>query len=97
MTGVATGRGRFVLLSAAGSTRGDGLPTVASRLVCHAFGFGGTTFRPGSSPADQANTVRRFGRAIQIELPGDPGPWKAATTESQVQNRRPSANYSLLI
>jgi hypothetical protein len=76
----------IVLLSAAGLPEATACPRWFRGWFAHAFGFGGTTFDPAAAPAGQANTVRRFGRAMRIELPGDPGPWKAETTETRAQD-----------
>lgn len=50
----------------------------------HAFGLDGMTFDPGAAPADEVEVVRRFVRAVQIDVIGS-GPWEQATAESQAR------------
>jgi hypothetical protein len=72
----------IVLIPAAGLPAFTISPCVA-RSLDHLFGFGGMTFDPANAPAGEADTVRQFGRAVRIELPGNRGPWTPATPDSR--------------
>jgi hypothetical protein len=72
-----------VLLSAAGLPEIAALPRWFRGWLAHAFGILGMTFDPAAASAGDAETVRRFGRAIRIELPGNQDPWAERTAEAQ--------------
>lgn len=74
-----------VLLPVAGPPEFTATPRWLGGRFAHAFGFGAMTFDPSAAPADDAEVVRRFGRAVRIEAPGDPGPLEPATAETHAR------------
>ena len=70
-----------VLLPAPGLPACTASPRWVGRFA-HALGFGGMTFDPAAA-GEARDVVQRFGRAVRVEVPGDPGPWKPQTPETQ--------------
>jgi hypothetical protein len=72
----------IVIIPAAGLPAFTSSPRWAGRFA-HILGFGGMRFDPAEAPVEAMDTVRKFGRAIRIDLPGDPAPWTKANSETR--------------
>jgi hypothetical protein len=82
----SSGRARTVVLLPA-----SGLPEIVVSprwfrgWLAHAFGVLGMTFDSAAAPIGETEIVRRFGRAVRVELPGNPDQWTERTAEEQKQ------------